>query len=325
MGASSLKIIGLSDEEEAVYRFLIDHPGSVAERLRELTGLSRSRVRSAVRSLQARGLLVRRPRPLTGLVPASPEGAIEGLVLQALADLDEVRSTARDLSKRLKAGSKHQPPLEVVEVLLGREAIHRRVEQMYRLAKKRMRFLDRPPYVDPAVDDVNADEVAALRRGVTVQAIYSREAIEFPGQSMLLEQHTAAGEEARVLPEVPSKLLIVDDLMAVMALERDKALVADEAVVIHASSLLDALALLFDSLWSRSTPISQPQHAIGKVGTDERTLLALLMAGLKDDVIARQLGVDVRTVRRRISKLLSDVDAQTRFQAGAQAVRRGLV
>jgi DNA-binding NarL/FixJ family response regulator len=82
---------------------------------------------------------------------------------------------------------------------------------------------------------------------------------------------------------------------------------------------------LFDSLWSRSTPISQPQHAIGKVGTDERTLLALLMAGLKDDVIARQLGVDVRTVRRRISKLLSDVDAQTRFQAGAQAVRRGLV
>jgi DNA-binding NarL/FixJ family response regulator len=54
-------------------------------------------------------------------------------------------------------------------------------------------------------------------------------------------------------------------------------------------------------------------------------LLALLLAGLKDDAIARQLGLSTRTMRRRMKHLLDLLGADNRFQAGVQATRRGWI
>jgi DNA-binding NarL/FixJ family response regulator len=50
----------------------------------------------------------------------------------------------------------------------------------------------------------------------------------------------------------------------------------------------------------------------------------LLAAGLKDEAIARQLGVSLRTIHRRTGDLLDRLGARTRFQAGMQAARQGL-
>jgi len=57
---------------------------------------------------------------------------------------------------------------------------------------------------------------------------------------------------------------------------------------------------------------------------DDR-LLSLLATGLKDEAIARQLGVSLRTVHRRTSGLSESLGARTRFQAGVLAERRGLL
>ncbi|WP_236246648.1 helix-turn-helix domain-containing protein [Streptomyces sp. CC210A] len=66
----------------------------------------------------------------------------------------------------------------------------------------------------------------------------------------------------------------------------------------------------------------------GRAGTGCRRRTAagvalLLAAGLKDEAIARRLGVHVHTARRRITRLLDALDARTRFQAGARATARG--
>jgi DNA-binding NarL/FixJ family response regulator len=57
----------------------------------------------------------------------------------------------------------------------------------------------------------------------------------------------------------------------------------------------------------------------------DRDILALLVAGAKDEAIARQLGIGVRTLHRRMQRLMTALDADTRFQAGIQATRRGWV
>lgn len=104
-------------------------------------------------------------------------------------------------------------------------------------------------------------------------------------------------------------------------------------VVVHPSVLLDALSGLFENLWERALPLpldgtdasapraggtaQEPEPADGR-------LLALLLLGLTDQAGARQLGVSHRTVQRRVSALLDELDARTRFQAGAQLALRGL-
>ncbi|MFJ2061321.1 helix-turn-helix domain-containing protein [Streptomyces sp. NPDC087908] len=77
---------------------------------------------------------------------------------------------------------------------------------------------------------------------------------------------------------------------------------------------------MFDALWECATRVGS---AGSPLTVDQRELLALLAAGLKDESIARRLGVHVHTARRRISRMRNELGADTRFQAGVQAADRG--
>nr|WP_256332725.1 hypothetical protein [Streptomyces sp. 2131.1] len=61
----------------------------------------------------------------------------------------------------------------------------------------------------------------------------------------------------------------------------------------------------------------------GQVTDEDRELRTMLSSGLKDEAMARRLEIHVHTVRRRISRLMRELKAETRFQAGVQAAMRG--
>ena len=65
--------------------------------------------------------------------------------------------------------------------------------------------------------------------------------------------------------------------------------------------------------------------AVRRGASDRRLLLGQLAGGAKDEQIARALGLSVRTVRRRVAELLDELGADSRFQAGVEAVRRGWI
>ena len=62
----------------------------------------------------------------------------------------------------------------------------------------------------------------------------------------------------------------------------------------------------------------------GRRGSERTFLLRQLPSGAKDEQIARTMGLSLRTVRRRVADLMIELGADTRFQAGAEAVRRGV-
>lgn len=56
-----------------------------------------------------------------------------------------------------------------------------------------------------------------------------------------------------------------------------------------------------------------------------RRLLRLMRTGAIDETIARELGVSLRTVHRRITRLQDLLGARSRFQLGVIACERGWV
>uniref|UniRef100_UPI0036F3FE66 helix-turn-helix domain-containing protein n=1 Tax=Fodinicola feengrottensis TaxID=435914 RepID=UPI0036F3FE66 len=93
----------------------------------------------------------------------------------------------------------------------------------------------------------------------------------------------------------------------------------------------DTLIALFEAIWGTAVPVrfdepsaGQPAQATGQPRTvSDRQLLSLLAAGLTDEAIGRHLGWHPRTVQRHLRDIMADLGAQTRFQAGLQAGRRG--
>ena len=66
-----------------------------------------------------------------------------------------------------------------------------------------------------------------------------------------------------------------------------------------------------------------PSHVEAGWRIERRLLLDLLAAGRRDEQIARELRLSVRTVRRRVAAIMQELGAESRFQAGVEAVRRG--
>jgi DNA-binding NarL/FixJ family response regulator len=58
---------------------------------------------------------------------------------------------------------------------------------------------------------------------------------------------------------------------------------------------------------------------------EDRQILALLLECTSDEMVARRMIVSVRTVRRRIARILDILDADNRFAAGVTAASLGLV
>ncbi|MFC7589461.1 hypothetical protein ACFQYP_41580 [Nonomuraea antimicrobica] len=159
-----------------------------------------------------------------------------------------------------------------------------------------------------------------LERGVTSRMIYERDFVARAGALWRIEAMVEAGQQARVLPALPMKSYVVDDRLALLLLRHEPP-DAPAALVIHPSGLLEALIRLFEGLWQRALPLGGLAPSDHDPPRDDARLVALLLSGLTDEAIARQLGVSSRTAERRIAGLMARLGARTRFQAGVQAAR----
>ncbi len=329
---ASLAALGLSHAEELVYRQLLRSPTASVASLSQELGISRRLASSAVASLEQHGLVSRNLGRTPQYRPTPPDVGIETLILRRQAELSQTRSIAGTLMADFHTGRETHGP-ELIETISGDGAVQKRFEQLQRGAHVEVHILDTPPYSNPNRDGTpNQAEIDGLRRGVTYRTIYAKAALESaPGAIDAINRYVGAGEQARFVNHVPLKIAIIDGDYGLVPLSTGQ---SDTScgIVLHACSLLDVLLNLFNELWARAVPVplraqkadfaqEPPNHT---PATDaQQRLLGLLLAGLSDKAIANHLGQSYRTARRRTASLLHDLEAETPFQAGAQAVRRG--
>jgi DNA-binding NarL/FixJ family response regulator len=264
---------------------------------------------------------------------AAPDVVISDLIGKREAELNRARSFVHELMRTHREASRISHPDLAVEVLTNRDDISALARRIQADARVQVRAFDRPPYVDRPGTNFGM-QVEKERQGVRHRVIYDRGALAWPGR---LEHDIVpslkAGEQARLRSELPLKLVLSDDRVGIIPFSlapRGEA----TAYVIHHSSLLVALAALFEAEWERALPLSEilaDRADVERSGLpngdapdeDTRSLLTLLAAGLSDAAIARSLEWSERTTQRRIQRLLHTLGANTRFQASVLAARRG--
>lgn len=331
--------VGVEAFDESVYRALLEHGVAAPSQLAVELGSSTERVCRALVRLHEQGLVGRLSGSRRRYASIDPRPAIDALLQAQATRLETLRATAAELSALFEQGGGTTSAPEV-EIITGGQALGQWFIRLQQQARVQVRTLDRPPY---ALTTDNPVEETAIGRGLTYRAVYAPEALEWPGVLADIHRLVEHGEQARVLPGVRVKVAIADDSLALMPLSLDFSDI--RAALIRPCALLDLLVDHWEMCWANAAPLfaddrTAPNHGSiggsrkGGRGKDARTLepsgedrllLALLTAGSKDEAIARQLGWSVRTMRRRMSQLMSDLDASNRFQAGASAARRGWV
>jgi hypothetical protein len=165
--------------------------------------------------------------------------------------------------------------------------------------------------------DLVADNKAAIRRGVEQRTLYDDSLLDLPAGQQWIADWAAVGERQRLFSGVPSEFAIYGDSTVIgPGVWGDP---SSDYVVIRDPMVVHVFIDLFDRLWALGSPVTSRSSDEG----EDDHLLDLLSRGFKDEAIARYLGWSLRTVRRRVARLMDELGTKTRFQLGAEAVRAG--
>ncbi|MEV6163975.1 helix-turn-helix transcriptional regulator [Streptomyces sp. NPDC052052] len=164
------------------------------------------------------------------------------------------------------------------------------------------------------------------RRGVAMRSVYLESAHNDPATVEHLRWLQANGDEVRTTAALPSRMLIFDRAHAVLPLDPEDSAVG--ALVLHGPGVINALCELFERVWESAVPFTrgrlhQRDRSEGGLSSQEQAILRLLGEGLTDEVVARKLGISVRTGRRITAELMTRLGARSRFQAGLRAAQLG--
>ncbi len=320
---SPLSVLGITRDQEEVYRVVLRSASLSLVELGELLAVAEATLREDVARLAALGLVDLRGDEVVAL---APDLALAGLITEEtrrLRSVEEQLESLRRLLPSLRAEhlSSQAPKGQPVPVeLLAAEDVVDLVRSLSPGAAGDMLWLRPDQWRSPQGPQADAAVMDMMRSGRRSRAIYPARILELAPD--VLRGRADAGEDVRVLADVPFRLGVIGDVAAVLGNPDDQR--TDRAVVVRQDMLLRTVRAYFEALWERAMAVPGVGGYDG--GQNDRALLLdQLAGGAKDEQIARALGLSLRTVRRRVAEIMEELGVDSRFQAGVEAVRRGWV
>ncbi|WP_208828096.1 LuxR family transcriptional regulator [Streptomyces ficellus] len=319
--AEALRLLGVGGTARRVYVALLERAPAPLGAIGAEVGLTGAELAAAYAELVDAGLASAAEAGADVVAPVPPTAGLEVLARRRAAELEESRVAVGGAFEQFRRQRLAAYNDGLVEVVTG-EAVGHRMRHAWASAREQIRQFESPPYFP--LPGATEEALATLARGVTQRVVYSRASLEHPGHLReTIEPCVEAGEQARVLPSVPVKLVIIDEAYALVSLSIKEADVHNSMLVVQPCGLLSALVALFEQSWLNALPFHGRTTRHSGLAPADRRLLWLLAGGATDEVIAREMGVSRRTLYRRLQVLMARLGAANRFQMALQAQRSG--
>jgi sugar-specific transcriptional regulator TrmB len=256
---AQLTNLGLNRYEAAVYVSLLGRNRFTAAEVSTQAGVPRQRVYDVLESLAARGLCVKRPgerkRTYSAVDPAVALPTLLAAYQEQQALENQRRATILDtvlpaLSQMFANGQGEVDPLDYIEVLTGRRQVVRRVMTLSHQTRQEILMLFKRPLV--ASIEENIAEARSVAGHITRQGVYEESAADDAEFFDAIRQFHALGEGIRFVPELPLKVNLYDERIAVILLQDPVSGQSNlTCLVIEHTSMAKALKVAFKSLWAQ--------------------------------------------------------------------------
>ncbi|MGW6564484.1 helix-turn-helix transcriptional regulator [Streptomyces sp. NPDC054975] len=330
----ALTTLGLTEESDTLYRTMLARPDLGVAALAVDLDWPEERIRKGLDELADLSLLCSPPPGESGGVRVvSPQIAMDLLLSRQAAELArqqqqlaESRAAAAALITGYGAASGGQDDRldrDGVERLVGVEAVRRKIAELADQAERETASLA-PGGGQPADNRAASLPIAQqlIDRGIKARTVYHDSIRNDPASVQHAEWHVAHGNQIRTAAAMPMRMHIVDGAVALVPLDPEDS--SRGAAVIRERGAVAVCMALYEAVWESARPLGDPpSRSLADPASIHRELLRLLAQGCTDGAAARRLGVSLRTERRLISELMTELDVRSRFQLGHKAMERG--
>src|SRR5580765_3709032 len=249
--ADQLTRLGLTSYEAKAYLALLRRDSSTAAQAARLANVPRQRIYDVLASLVDKGLAATRPGQVVKYAAVAPELALERLVSdhrETLAALErDTAALIEELKPAFHAGKEQANPLEYIEVLRDRRAINERFDELQAGIKHEILVFTNPPYATPPQEGVVGLEVTKSHEA---RSVYECDVFDDPEVAEGVRRFIDAGEKARFVPELPLKLVIIDESTVMFGMEDPVAGESELTImVVEHPQLASILKIAFDTVW----------------------------------------------------------------------------
>ena len=263
--------LGLTSYEAKAYLALIRRDSFTAAQVARQAGLPRQRIYDVLGSLVQKGLASARPGAVVKYAATAPEMGVSQLVQAHRQELEELEREAEQMVAQLSpaydAGQTHTDPLEYIEVLRDRRAINERFSELQASVKREILVFTKPPYATPPQKNKEGLEVL---RSHTARSIYELSMFDDPGTVEGVRRFIEAGEQARFVPTLPLKLVIIDEATVMFGMEDPVAGTSDLTImVIEHPSLAQLLKVAFEGVWAQGLTFEEAAELAEKRGLQQ--------------------------------------------------------
>jgi len=261
---TQLTRLGLTSYEAKAYLTLIRRDSFTAAQVARQSGLPRQRIYDVLGSLVQKGLAAARPGNVVKYAATPPELAIELLLGSHRDQLARMEHDAQlmvtDLKPAFEAGQEHTDPLEYIEVLRDKRAINERFAELQAAVKREILVFTKPPYATPPQENVEGLEVIQTHEA---RSIYEFSVFDDAAVAHGVQRFVEAGEQARFVPSLPLKLVIIDETIVMFGMEDPVAGSSElTIVVVEHQSLAKVLKTAFDAIWDSGLSFDQASELL---------------------------------------------------------------
>lgn len=267
------------------------------------------------------------PQDDSWMRPVPPSAGLAHLLQPITREIEERVQLTAALSRSLAplvAVASEDLSLAIT-ILEGKDVIHASLKEA--TAAARNEVLTAQPgsrQESELIPEAVTNAHTAIDNGARLRHIYQHPARYSTAIRGYLEQVPGDRLKVRTIEQTVDRLIIFDRKVAFIPATPDR----NVALEIRNPAIVRYLIQVYEMLWAQAVPFTEqlPTAAPGTpVTAVQRSIARLLAEGHVDDVVARKLGISVRTCRAHIAKLMQALGASSRTHLGALLVRSGIV
>nr|QBL56177.1 transcriptional regulator [Streptomyces sp.] len=220
-------------------------------------------------------------------------------------------------------------PAATTDSPTGLTAFHTLISEMSARCRRELLLVlptgARPCQSFPTARTITLD---LLDRGVRARLIYQHAIRGDLVTRALVRELTQHGAEVRTSAELIDPLVAFD--RETLILPHSPEFSGNDGttgtVAVRDPAMVAFACAAFENLWNTACPlIPDTKDTTHTIDALKKSIVHLMAMGHKDEMVARRLGISVRTCRRHIAKIMDEQGAISRFQAGVVLTRAGLV